>query len=302
MGCIVTVDQDIWYDEVHLRAPGASGNAVYQAVHHALREFAKQSGAWIVELWDDDGSGNPIPFNLPPETPYFDFQQMLEAFKADIVAAAAADPVPLGNDSFDLSWNIAAAANTPYPSCDPADPWTENPPIDAYWPWDILYFKTVAYFDEYTHDPDPSKKTRKATRFLTADQTQHFRAAGGSEGSSTGGPRNFHTLNIRPGAMELYPSLDINLPTSGVVPWVSLGFPRIPVNNAVPVIFERYWYEHILDGAVGRLCSQQDKPYTNAVLAKYHLTRFRNGISEAREVAERQFNPTERGWGYNQWA
>jgi hypothetical protein len=88
----------------------------------------------------------------------------------------------------------------------------------------------------------------------------------------------------------------------GVVPWAALTFPRAYVANSIPVIFERYWYEHIMDGALSKLLSQQDKPYTNPQLAGYHGKRFRNGISQARDMAQRQFSNSERGWSYPAWA
>jgi hypothetical protein len=308
MSCIVTVEAEIWLDELYLRCPGSSEGATNQALHHALREFAKQSGAWVVELWQDDGSQNPIPFSVPLNTPYYDFQSMLEAERVTQLgtpsgqSGQAAPAEDLGNDSFDLSWDIQADDNPCYVSCDPAVAFLNQPMIDAYWPWDILYFNTVAYFDEYVHSSDPTSKTMQATRMLSPSQTQNYRGLRGSNLTPSDGPRQFMTYNERPGAMQVYPALSENLTDSGIVPWVSLGFPARSVCSAIPVIFERYWYEHILDGATARLMGQQDKPYTNPRMAAYHGRRFRNGISEARDMARRQFNTTDSGWQYPKWA
>lgn len=53
----------------------------------------------------------------------------------------------------------------------------------------------------------------------------------------------------------------------------------------VPRVGVIEFYDAILDGAIGRLCSQPAKGYTNPVLAQYHLRRFRAAIGEARAKA-----------------
>ena len=65
-----------------------------------------------------------------------------------------------------------------------------------------------------------------------------------------------------------------------------------------------HFYEHILDGCLGRLMMQVKKSYSNPANAQYHLRRFRNGIGEARDIARRSWAMTESSvWKFPQdWA
>jgi hypothetical protein len=56
--------------------------------------------------------------------------------------------------------------------------------------------------------------------------------------------------------------------------------------GAVAALFTNWW-EVMLDGVMGRLYGQPAKPWSSPQLAQYHGTRFRQGISRARDQAER---------------
>jgi hypothetical protein len=59
--------------------------------------------------------------------------------------------------------------------------------------------------------------------------------------------------------------------------------------HSPPEEVSTHFYEAVLDGTLGRLMGQQKKPYSSPVHAQYHLKRFRNGISEARDMARRSW-------------
>jgi len=52
-------------------------------------------------------------------------------------------------------------------------------------------------------------------------------------------------------------------------------------------------FEYFLDGALGKLHSHMGKPYSNMVLAQYHLKRFNNGIAFGRDLVRRRYSMTE---------
>lgn len=278
MANLVTVPLTTWTDELLLRAPGASPAGVEQALLNALREFCNKSNAWIVELWANHDDQTPKPFNEGAEAAFYDFQAKLETARAGLGGS--------------------------YTTGNPATALTQFHVINDYAPWDICYIHGVAYFESYVWDTNPSVATQQATKFIVPGQTPNVRHPGTSLASaSEGWPATFKAFNERPGSIQLVPTLKGDLVNKeGIVPWVSLTFPRTYVTDSVPVIFERYWYEEILDGTLAKLLSQQDKPYTNPVLAQYHAGRFRNAIAMARDMAQRQFINSERGWSYPAWA
>ena len=47
------------------------------------------------------------------------------------------------------------------------------------------------------------------------------------------------------------------------------------------------WFETMLDGSLFRLYGMPAKPWSSPDLAKYHGTRFRQGLNRARDIAER---------------
>ena len=279
MSNLITTSTDIWTDDLFTRAPGASVSGVQKALENTFREFTKQSGAWVVELWDqDEDSGDPVPFNNGQAEAIYDFQAIIESIRG-------------------------AMAGGDYPSGPSIEAYAQYSTIKDYWAWDILYVHEMSYFDEYTWDPDTTVQTKVATQTVVPLASPAFRQSRFSSVTGTGWPKTFKTFNDRPGAVQVWPSFgDGTAVGQGLVPWVALGFPRGIVIDSVPIIFERMWYEIILDGATAKLLSQQDKPYTNPVIAQYHARRFRNGIAEARDMARRQMSNSDSHWAFPAWA
>jgi hypothetical protein len=60
------------------------------------------------------------------------------------------------------------------------------------------------------------------------------------------------------------------------------------------------WGIGILDGLLGRMMNQKSKPYADAELAKYHLSRFRDAIARARTAASRANTYGTQAWIYPQ--
>lgn len=60
------------------------------------------------------------------------------------------------------------------------------------------------------------------------------------------------------------------------------------------------WYDEILSGALARLMAMPKKPYSDPVVAAYHLRRFKRGIATARDVARRRYSFAESGFIYPQ--
>lgn len=276
MANLVTVSKTVWTDELFMRAPGVTPAAAEKALFDTLREFCKVSGAWRVELWDNN-AGEPKPFNDGSSAAFYDFQAELETLRT------ANGPDYISGDS-------NTAIGVPHT-------------IEDYWAWDVLYVHVLSYFEKFTYDANPSLSTHQATKFIYPGQTPDRRGAYGPVSSVEGWPSIFMTYNERPGAIRIYPTLKGNTAEGeGFVPWVSLGFPRSTGAMSIPVVFERMWYEPILDGTLGKLLSQQDKPWTNPTLAQYHGQRFRAGMATARDQAAKQFSNAEHSWSFPAWA
>jgi hypothetical protein len=277
MANLVTVPLTVWTDEVFLRAPGVSPAGLEQALLNALREFCTDSGAWVVELWDKHTDDTPKPFNDGADAPFYDLQARLETVRAGLGGTYAS-----GN---------AATAQTQFHV------------IDDYAPFDIALVHVMAYFQSYVWDANPSLQTQQVSSWISPTQSPGARSPRGSWAGIEGWPKVFKTQNERPGSIQLIPTLKGDQANKeGFVPWVALTFPRTYVGDSVPVVFERQWYEAILDGCLAKLLSQQDKPYTNPTLATYHSKRFRNSIAKATDMARHQFNSSEQGWSYPAWA
>jgi len=73
-------------------------------------------------------------------------------------------------------------------------------------------------------------------------------------------------------------------------------------SDFVPNDAKDIWFDGIMDGILGRIMVHPKKPYTNAVLAQYHLKRFNNTIGEARDTARRRYTKTENSWTFPAWA
>lgn len=71
-----------------------------------------------------------------------------------------------------------------------------------------------------------------------------------------------------------------------------------PVNptDALPSVILNEFWEIVFDGALGRMYSHPEKPYTNPTLAQYHLRRYRNGTRRARDQANRGFTGNAQNW------
>jgi hypothetical protein len=57
--------------------------------------------------------------------------------------------------------------------------------------------------------------------------------------------------------------------------------------GVLPELFTT-WFETMLDGTLFRLFGMPAKPWSSPELAKYHGTRYRQGLNRARDIAERQ--------------
>lgn len=67
------------------------------------------------------------------------------------------------------------------------------------------------------------------------------------------------------------------------LPRATNGLPPSIPEGVLPI-----WHSAILDGVLGNLFMQSAKPYYHVQNAKYHLARFRDGISRARVAALRR--------------
>lgn len=112
-------------------------------------------------------------------------------------------------------------------------------------------------------------------------------------------PQGYKTDIRTPGGFDLVPVVDQNI-TDALGCYVAFRFKDYPdfPDDAIPAIFQNNWFDIIFDGAVGELCAQQDKSYTNPVKAQLHQRRFRAGIARARDEARNQFNTSESGFLY----
>lgn len=71
-----------------------------------------------------------------------------------------------------------------------------------------------------------------------------------------------------------------------------------PVNPTAympPIILNDFW-EFVFDGALGRMYSLPDRPYSNPTMAQYHLKRYRQGTRTARDQAARGFTGNAQNW------
>lgn len=83
----------------------------------------------------------------------------------------------------------------------------------------------------------------------------------------------------------------IKVPGSNLSRW---GVPEIP-EWVLPK-----WGPYILDGLLGRMMGQINKPYTNERMALYHLRRFRGSITIGRAAALRANTYGVNAWAYPQ--
>lgn len=88
---------------------------------------------------------------------------------------------------------------------------------------------------------------------------------------------------------------------SKVTPFVAIGYDS-ECADGIPNILKERWYEAILSGALSLLCSQQDKPYSNILLAQVHHRAFRDGIAASREMMRKHFVTQDEAVPFPKWA
>ena len=115
----------------------------------------------------------------------------------------------------------------------------------------------------------------------------------------TSSPTAWHGYVDQPGKFTLSPAVNQDI-TRGLYPFVCLTLPDN--RTTVPAWMLRYWKDYWLDGAIGKLMSMPDKPYTNLVTSQYYMRRFRNGMAQARQMARRQFTSADTPFQFPRWA
>lgn len=118
--------------------------------------------------------------------------------------------------------------------------------------------------------------------------------------AAAGDPRFFHGYADYPGRISIYPTPAEDTEPC-VIPTVSLTVAE-PWDRRIPLFVLRYWRDVLFSGTVGRMMNQQDKPYSNANTAVYHLRKFRAGIVRARDMAGRQYTTAEHIPAFPRWA
>lgn len=165
--------------------------------------------------------------------------------------------------------------------------------------------------DTYYLDPQPDGAvlyihaiafpTGDRFKFLQATQQQVFRA---KVNAPSAVPISYHSYVDVPGKFTLTPPVSVDM-KQALIPYVVLTLQDdacVGTNDTVPSWMLRYWKDHWIDGVLGRLMSQPDKPYTNLITSQYHMRRFRNGISQARDMGRKQFGSAETNFQFPRWA
>lgn len=79
-----------------------------------------------------------------------------------------------------------------------------------------------------------------------------------------------------------------------------------PVSRDGYVVFPSWilakYRQHILDGLLGKMMSQPNKPYTDRQLSVYHLRKFLSGISETRVEVQRNQRFRSQAWVFPRFA
>lgn len=79
-----------------------------------------------------------------------------------------------------------------------------------------------------------------------------------------------------------------------------------PVTRDGYVIFPAWvvakYRQHIIDGLLGKMMSQPNKPYTDKQLSVYHLRRFLGGIGEAKVEVQRNQMYRAQAWVFPRFA
>jgi hypothetical protein len=98
-----------------------------------------------------------------------------------------------------------------------------------------------------------------------------------------------------PQIVKLWPSPTENI--DFMVPIVSL-YPTSFDTTVMPEYLQNQFFEPLLDGMLGRLMNFKNKPFSNPEGAKYHLARFRSGMTQVRAVAIHGLNESENTWRF----
>ncbi len=154
----------------------------------------------------------------------------------------------------------------------------------------VLYIHAVGFRGEGWSDKD-------RLEFLPAVVSPYHRVQWGTPGEK---PVAFHGSSEVPETFFVYPT-----PTKTIEgafhPYVSLG-PKDPYADDIPEFFLHWHFDAILEGATARLLAQQNKPYTNVLMAQYYARRFNTAIASARDKARRQFTGAQNRVPYRRWA
>ncbi|RKX47794.1 MAG: hypothetical protein DRP64_00060 [Verrucomicrobia bacterium] len=161
----------------------------------------------------------------------------------------------------------------------------------------ILYILAIDYLQPNPNDSSDANQNGRFTRRLVPMQVPTIR---NRQRTPAAEPAWYAGDAEVPGKFTLLPTVDRDIDDC-MYCYVALTM-KEPWDGRVPYTYERYHFDKILDGATGRLFSQPGKPYTNPKMAQYHLRRFRNGMAQARDMAQRQFNKSGNDFIYPRWA
>jgi hypothetical protein len=153
---------------------------------------------------------------------------------------------------------------------------------------DVLYVHAIAFPVGPRHKFIPAVSQRRARAMSN---------------SPTAMPVAWHGFIDAPGKIRLIPTPNADA-KQVLIPYVVLTLPTgcSIDQDVVPAWMFRYWKDHWLDGVLGKLMMQPDKPYTNLLQAQYHGKRFRTGMAQAREMAKTQFTNAETSFTFPRWA
>ena len=93
--------------------------------------------------------------------------------------------------------------------------------------------------------------------------------------------------------LSTIPSRDL---TDVLDAWVALV--PLDIENNDNQLLEQDFFEAIFDGALGRMYAQNNKPYSDQKLGVYHLSRYRNELRKARDMANRGFTGNAQNWTF----
>lgn len=161
----------------------------------------------------------------------------------------------------------------------------------------VLFILAIDYLQPDPNNPTITDPNGRFTSRLIPVQTPTIRHRANAPISN---PMWYAGDSEIPGKFTLLPPVDRDI-SKALFPYVALTM-KEPWDERVPYTYQRYHFDKILDGATGRLFSQPGKPYTNPKMAQYHLRRFRNGMAQARDMAQRQFTTAGHDFRFPRWA